>query len=236
MQARVGSPYLASPMSPASLDLKLALMQQMGEMESPAKGKGAGDAKAEVLALALKDLQEKYHAKEKELKGLKELKAAKAAKLQESGGSALAGDTGLADSREDEPCEQEGLPAARQSLRRLCTARANGSLLVPQDTYTKFWNGGSDRKKLLTLFVAHGCDRDRFIKEVKVLSEKEKKMQLEVGGDYFSEEDLRDLKKLSEYPVGIYTTYMHATFSEIGVCECMGSMGRVFDPAIIMSL
>lgn len=46
--------------------------------------------------------------------------------------------------------------------------------------------------------MTHGTNhlyaQDSFIKEVVVLSEKEKAVSLEISGDYFTEQEMRDMK------------------------------------------
>lgn len=63
-----------------------------------------------------------------------------------------------AQTEESAACEDEdgnlvGHEAARQRLRRMCTPKANGRLLVPKEVREKYVNGGADREKLLTLLI-----------------------------------------------------------------------------------
>ena len=52
---------------------------------------------------------------------------------------------------------------ARQRLRRFCKRRSNGSLAVPEDVHQQWLAGGTERKKLLKLFVEADFNRDRFL-------------------------------------------------------------------------
>ena len=54
---------------------------------------------------------------------------------------------------EDEDGNHVGHEAARQRLRRMCTPKANGRLLVPKEVREKYVNGGAEREKLLTLLI-----------------------------------------------------------------------------------
>ena len=64
-----------------------------------------------------------------------------------------------AEKDDDEPaCQDEdgnvvGHEAARQRLRRMCTPKTNGRLLVPKEVREKYVTGGAEREKLLTLLI-----------------------------------------------------------------------------------
>ena len=52
---------------------------------------------------------------------------------------------------------------ARQRLRRFCKRRSNGTLAVPEDVHKQWLAGGTERKKLLKIFVDANYSRDRFL-------------------------------------------------------------------------
>ena len=186
---------LVRPTSP--LHHRLHRLAAADDTLSTSQGSESGaDDKLEILSKALKDMQNKYHAQERELKATREkLRAFEAAQSDEVHGD---GEPGHCDDdakpEEDEP----KWSSARQSLRRLCTKRANGTLKVPADVFTQYWNGGGERDKLLKLYVKSGCSKPDFLKEVQVISEKEKSMNMEVAGDFHDETTMREKMKLSE--------------------------------------
>ncbi|CAE7930987.1 unnamed protein product [Symbiodinium necroappetens] len=105
--------------------------------------------------------------------------------------------------------EVVGLQAARQRLRRMCAPRSSGALVVPKEVHEKYTAGGSQREQLLKLLIKNDFNKDShdpyellcssmltdsFVKEVVVLTEREKAVSLEISGDYFTEQELRDMK------------------------------------------
>ncbi|CAE6953680.1 unnamed protein product [Symbiodinium sp. CCMP2592] len=211
-------------MSPESSALVKDLSAQLGEAEpepvvekeEASSSSGPDAQKTAVLEQTIKELQRKFHEKEKELQASKKNQPPAAA----TGETA---DVNQQASEEPEDDDGDGcgnhpeVSQARQQLRRFCKRRANGSLLVPEDVHNKFWSGGAERAKLLTLFLKNGRDKSMFLKEVKVISEKEKKMEMQIAGDYYELWELRDIKKADIYnPAKIrywYQDTMRASFS-----------------------
>ena len=192
-------------MSPESSVLVKDLSAQLGEAEAEpvaekevaSSSSGPDAQKMAVLEETIKELQRKFHEKEKELEASKKNRPPAAA----TGETA---DVNQQASEEPEDDDTDGcgnhpeVSQARQQLHRFCRRRANGSLLVPEDVHNKFWQGGTERTKLLTLFLKNGRNKEMFLKEVKVISEKEKKMEMQIAGDFYELWELRDIKKVPE--------------------------------------
>ena len=186
------------PVSP--LQHRLQMRNALDDNLSTSQGSDSGvDAdKIEVLSKALRDIQAKYHAQEKELARTKEkLRALEAVDENSDDGD----DDNVKGNAEADGDENVKMSSARQQLRRFCTKRANGTMKVPAEVYTQYWAGGADRDKLLKMFVKNGCSKTDFLKEVQVISEKEKSLNMEVAGDFHTETDMREKLKLSECSV-----------------------------------
>ena len=54
--------------------------------------------------------------------------------------------------------------AARARLRRLCERKADGSLLVSEDIHQQFQSGGTNREKLLKVWMETGMEKVRVTK------------------------------------------------------------------------
>ncbi|CAE7026000.1 unnamed protein product, partial [Symbiodinium sp. CCMP2456] len=190
-------------MSPESGELVKDLSAQLGEpdeaLSAPDKESASSSSEADVQKMAvleatIKELQKKFHQQEKELKASK-----KKEPLAASTGETADAASGDEEEDVDDVGNHPEVSQARQQLRRFCKRRSNGSLLVPEDVYNKFWQGGTERTKLLTLFLKNGRNKAGFLKEVKVLSEKEKKMEMKIEGDYYELWELREVKKADIY-------------------------------------
>ena len=194
-------------MSPGSGELVKDLNAQLGDADealSVPKGEvassssGADAEKMAVLEATIKELQKKFHEKEKELEASKKREPVAAATGETADMNQQASTEPEGEEDDDDVSSHPEVSQARQQLRRFCKRRSNGSLLVPEEVYNKFWQGGTERTKLLTLFLKNGRNKDMFLKEVKILSEKEKKMEMKIEGDYFELWELREIKKLPE--------------------------------------
>ena len=100
----------------------------------------------------------------------------------------------------DEPVEPQVVTsaAARQRLRRLCERRLDGSLAVPEDVHAAWKAGGSSREGLLKVYVGAGHDKASFLREIQHETRRSKELKVEVTGDFFTEEEMREELKLSE--------------------------------------
>ena len=99
--------------------------------------------------------------------------------------------------------------ASRQRLRRLCERKADGSLLVPESIHQAWKSGGQARENLLQVYVGSSFNKDTFLREISVESRKSKELKVEVTGDFFTEEEMRDELKLSPY-LCLADTLIHA--------------------------
>ena len=101
----------------------------------------------------------------------------------------------------EEPVEPAAVvtsAAARQRLRRLCERRADGSLAVPEDVHAAWKAGGASREGLLKVYVGAGHDKSAFLREIQHETRRSKELKVEVTGDFFTEEEMREELKLSE--------------------------------------
>ncbi|CAE7483851.1 unnamed protein product [Symbiodinium sp. CCMP2592] len=92
--------------------------------------------------------------------------------------------------------EEISSAAARQRLRRFVEKRADGTLAVPEAVHQAWKAGGKAREDLLRVWVSSNFDKTSFLREVQHQTSKSKEMRLEIVGDFYTEEELRDQMKV----------------------------------------
>ena len=133
------------------------------------------------LSLHVSDLESELHSKEERISSL-EVDAMNAQGLEQ----------------DHDAIPELSADAQRKKLDRLCKRRSNGSLIVPEHVRAKWLQGGAARQELRSLLVEANYDHQEFVKLVEVERERKKQLDVKVEGDFYTEEDMRKVLKLSE--------------------------------------
>ena len=89
--------------------------------------------------------------------------------------------------------------ASKQRLRRLCQKKADGTCQVPKEIHEQWAQGGQSREGLLKIFVENGMDKNAFLRQVSLESKKSREMKVQVTGDFYTEDEMRDVLKLPKH-------------------------------------
>ncbi|CAE7729124.1 unnamed protein product [Symbiodinium sp. CCMP2592] len=141
-----------------------------------------------------------------QLQTLLQQQASEIAKLREerANSSRAASDVGSEVKGEEPSSQGEGgasgatsFEAARQRVRRMVKMRADGSYGVPQHIVDTWNRQGKARENLVRAFMDAGCNKESFVREITVQNEREKELSVVVEGDFYTESQLAEEKKLS---------------------------------------